>query len=226
MYEWIQEHNKVLSVLISFGTLLIWLVYAQLLYSGYRRQVRPRIVINRGKHRDLNALCIISNMSAEAVFVEHILARLETSEGTVLEDVTELEQEYEQGDEQKDQRDSPSTSLSESTRQGPLNSGDFLHIGSFQEVIRRTLRDQRLERGDDEAEPVRLKSLTIQVLAIYGSDDMPIGVERRFLIEHVENGHRLVPATWDSRRMAGRLDRRRMRKMMESLRREQLAGDQ
>lgn len=90
MYEWIQEHNKVLSVLISFGTLLIWLVYAQLLYSGYRRQVRPRIVINRGKHRDLNALCIISNMSAEAVFVEHILARLETSEGTVLEDVTEL----------------------------------------------------------------------------------------------------------------------------------------
>lgn len=37
MYEWIQEHNKVLSVLISFGTLLIWLVYAQLLYSGYRR---------------------------------------------------------------------------------------------------------------------------------------------------------------------------------------------
>ena len=35
MYEWIQEHNKVLSVLISFGTLLIWLVYAQLYSDGY-----------------------------------------------------------------------------------------------------------------------------------------------------------------------------------------------
>jgi len=224
MYEWIQEHNKVLSVLISFGTLLIWLVYAQLLYSSYRRQVRPRIVINRGKHRDLNALCIISNMSAEAVFVEHILARLETSDGTVLEDVTELEQEYEQGDEEQDPRDSPAVSLRESTRQGPLNSGDFLHIGSFQEVIRRTLRGQRPQHGDDEA-PVRLKALTIQVVAIYGSDDMPIGVERRFLIKHGEDGHRLVPATWDSRRMAGRRDRRRLRRLMDTLRREQLAGD-
>ena len=30
MLDWISQHQKVLSVLISFGTLLIWLVYVML----------------------------------------------------------------------------------------------------------------------------------------------------------------------------------------------------
>ncbi|GAA5110197.1 hypothetical protein [Alloalcanivorax gelatiniphagus] len=221
MYEWIQEHSKVLSVLISFGTLLIWLVYAQLLYSSYRRQVRPRIVINRGKHRDVNALCIISNMSAEAVFVEHILARLETRDGVFLEDVTELEQAYQQGDEQ-DQRRAPS--LRESTRQGPLNSGDFLHIGAFREVIQRVLKGHDLPAGED-GDPRGLQALTIQVVAIYGSDDMPIGVERRFVVRDTDRGRMLVPDTWDSKRLTRRRQRRRLRDLMEELRKEQLSHD-
>ncbi|QJX02048.1 hypothetical protein HML84_07495 [Alcanivorax sp. IO_7] len=126
MLDWISQHQKVLSVLISFGTLLIWLVYAQLLYQSYRRQRRPRIVINRGKHRSVNALCLISNMSAESVFVEHIVARLETDRGVFRADVTELEQDYEQGDEHREQRHGTAPdSLRDSTRQGRWHPANF-----------------------------------------------------------------------------------------------------
>lgn len=51
--DWISQHHDSLTALTSIGTLLIWLVYAQLLYKGYRRQRRPRLIINRGKLRTL-----------------------------------------------------------------------------------------------------------------------------------------------------------------------------
>ena len=226
MLDWISQHQKVLSVLISFGTLLIWLVYAQLLYQSYRRQRRPRIVINRGKHRSVNALCLISNMSAESVFVEHIVARLETDRGVFRADVTELEQDYEQGDEDREQQHGTAPdSLRDSTRQGPLAPGEFLHIGAFDGVIERVCRAQglSLEADDGDERSVRPEALTIQVVAIYGSDDLPIGVERRFLIRETDRGHLLVPASWDSKRLAGRRQRRQLRDLMEELRKEQLA---
>ena len=88
MYKWIVEHHQVLSVLASLGSVVIWLVYAQLLYLGFRRQRSPRLIINRGRNKDINALCLISNMSAESVFIEYIIAELDI--GTFCELVQRL----------------------------------------------------------------------------------------------------------------------------------------
>ena len=63
MIEWIKDNQGVVSVGVSIATLLIWIIYAQLLYLGFRRQRTPRMLINRGRKKDLDALCIISNMS-------------------------------------------------------------------------------------------------------------------------------------------------------------------
>ena len=38
MLDWIAQHQKILSVVASFSSLVIWIVYAQLLYLGFRRQ--------------------------------------------------------------------------------------------------------------------------------------------------------------------------------------------
>lgn len=218
MLQWISDHKAVLTVFTNFGTLIIWLVYAQLLYNGYKRQRRPRVVINRGKSAGTDALCIISNMSAESIFIQHILARLETDDGDYRIDVTEMEQNYESGDE--DRR----PGLEESTRQGPLTSGAFVHIGHFDDVIRRLARSHGLHldpgnetRADRDGHPVRMKALTIRLICIYGSDDMPIGLERRFLIKDTDEGRLLVPATWDSRRLTGWRARRALSKQMLSL---------
>lgn len=222
MFDWISQHKEVLSVLTSIGTLIIWLVYAQLLYLGFRRQRRPRIIINRGKRKDIDALCIISNMSVESIFIEYIIAELETSHGTVVMDVTDYEQAYEEGDEKGEntedrepQRIMPYGRIEENTRQGPLESGGFLHIGSFSDVIKRLARDEGIEMiGDRPAGDLEFQRLTIRLITIYGPEDMPVGAERSFNLESNEHSYALIPASWDTKRLASMNQRRRLRKMV------------
>ena len=68
---------QAISAIASVLTLFVWVFYAQLLYNGYVRQRRPRIIINRGKGvEEAEALCLISNMSNEAIYIQHLVAVL------------------------------------------------------------------------------------------------------------------------------------------------------
>ncbi|SHF35521.1 hypothetical protein SAMN02745148_02403 [Modicisalibacter ilicicola DSM 19980] len=219
MLEWISQNSKVLSFFTNLGILIIWLAYAQLLYMGFRRQRRPRLIINRGKKKDIEALCIISNMSAEAIFIEYIIADLETSEGTITMDVTDFDQEYTEGDENRKRDTSPGLGgVRENTRQGPLESGDFLHIGTFAELIKRLARDEGIEmEGHRPTGDLRFQRLTIRLIGVYGPEDMPIGAERSFDLFDNDNFCSLTPATWDTKRLSSPWQRRKLRKTMQSL---------
>lgn len=48
MPEWLSDNKEWIAPATSIGTLLVWVFYAQLLYSGYSRQTRPRLLINKG----------------------------------------------------------------------------------------------------------------------------------------------------------------------------------
>lgn len=215
MYKWIAEHHQVLSVCASFGSLVIWLVYAQLLYLGFRRQRSPRLIINRGRNKDINALCLISNMSAESVFIEYIIAKLETSEGEITMDVTDFEREYSEGDEDDDR---PSLDVRENTRQGPIESGGFLHIGTFCELIQRLARDENIKVIDGIPQgELEFTRLTLSLIGIYGPENMPIGAERSFDLTVSGNRLSLKPASWDTKQLASILQRRKLRKTVKKL---------
>jgi len=224
MYNWIAEHQNVLSVLASLASVIIWLVYAQLLYLGFRRQRSPRLIINRGRNKDINALCLISNMSAESVFIEYIIVELETSEGTITMDVTDFEQEYTEGDEDPDGRRGQSSAeqLSvdgvENTRQGPIEPGGFLHIGTFCELIQRLARDEGIRMsGSVPQGDLEFTRLTLRLIGIYGPENMPIGAERSFDLKVGESRFALRPASWDTKQLASILQRRKLRKTVEKL---------
>ncbi len=223
MYRWIAEHHQVLSVGASFGSLLVWLVYAQLLYLGFRRQRSPRLIINRGRNKDINALCLISNMSAESVFIEYIIAELETSDGTIAMDVTDFEQEYNEGDEDDEQRTRPSqTQLSlnatENTRQGPIEPGGFIHIGTFCELVQRLARDEGIQMaGDVPQGTLEFHRLTLRLIGIYGPEHMPVGAERSFDLRVSGNQFGLRPESWDTKQLASIRQRWKLRKTVEKL---------
>lgn len=217
MLDWISQHQAVLAVIINLGTLAVWLIYAQLLYLGFRRQRRPRIIINRGRKKDVDALCIISNMSAEAIFIEYIIAELETTRGTISMDVTDLDQLSNTGDDDTDNYAKRMGPTSDYTRQGPLESGGYLHIGTFSEVIQRLAVESGIEmQGHRPKGDLRFRSLTIRLIAIYGPEDKPIGAERSFELnlEEDEKKYTLVPLAWDTRRLASYWQRRRLRKLV------------
>lgn len=272
MLEWVANHSKTISAVASIGSFFIWLVYAQLLYHNFRRQRRPRVLINRGKSKGIDSLCIISNMSAESIFIEHIVAQLDTNCGSLLMDVTELERNYQHGDEHGNniegtdgdhtdgrQYDTGKSNANESasatssapsstsqhsstwaessqsaqqgrvkvsdmrivdtTRQGPLQSGDFLHIGTFAEVVERLARSNGVDLDGHWPchEKIEFQRLTLRIIGIYGSEDHPIGVERSFKLRNGEGVCDLLPEHWDSRRLSSRRQRHKLKKLLQRM---------
>ena len=224
--NWLSQNYESLTAFTSIGTLFIWLFYAQLLYSGYKRQRRPRIIINRGRRKDADALCIISNMSAEPVFLEYIIAELETTDGTITVDVTDYEREYDnrdvKGDKNQLDADLAQPTIPErvrdNTRQGPLHSGEFLHIGSFREIIRRVASTEDIElNGQLPAQNIQFKRLSIKLIGIYGSEDLPTGAERNFSLVVHDTMCDLAPETWDTQHQSSWLQRRKLRKTLKKL---------
>lgn len=222
--DWLSQHHDSVTALTSLGTLLIWLIYAQLLYKGYRRQRRPRLIINRGKRKDINALCIISNMSAEPVFIEYIVAELETSRGRIVMDVTDFERGSEgasEGDKQEGVRHEPEQipeRVRDNTRQGPLQPGDFLHIGTFETIVRRIANNANITmQGGRPSGDVEFQRLTIQLIGIYGPEDLPMGAERSFRLYADGNGCELAPESWDTKHMNSRRQRHKLRAKLEQL---------
>ncbi|KAA0014119.1 hypothetical protein F0A17_00135 [Billgrantia pellis] len=226
MFEWLSRHVDALTVLTNIGTLLIWLVYAQLLYLGFRRQRRPRLLINRGRKSGIDALCIISNMSAEPIFLQHIIAELRTSIGVITVDVTDRKDTYDQRAEvegrQRQGRNAASNAPidKDGSHQGPLEPGGFVHIDSFGELTLRLAQAGNM--GMDGLRPtgdVTFLSLTIRLICVYGSEDLPVGAERQFdYIDH-EPSRGLVPATWDTKRLASRRQRHRLCRQVDLLNR-------
>jgi hypothetical protein len=174
MLDWLREYRDILTLVISGCTLLVWIFYAQLLLSGFRRQRRPRLIINRGAGKGVGALCLLSNLSAEPIFINQLIVHLHTSRGTLKADVTDVRESSEDDFDQD-------AELYKATRQGPLKTGDFTHIGTFQRLIARVAAAHDLElQGMYPPEGWVFQGLELHVIGFYGADKAPIGVRRRF----------------------------------------------
>lgn len=195
--EWLNENAQAISAVASIFTLFVWVFYAQLLYNGYVRQRRPRVIINRGQGTGVDAICLISNMSSEAIYIQHLVAVLHTQNHSYNLDVVEYQQ---RSSEQHENR--------YRTHQGPLASGDYLNIQSFGDILNQVKAYWEIE--DDLLHKQDLK-LEIRVIAIYGSEDMPMGASRTFNLDlDAALNRQLIPAKVDTRRLNSRGQRKRV----------------
>lgn len=210
MLNWFSSNSAAISAIASVLTLLVWLFYAQLLYMNFKRQRQPKIIINRGFGSSMSARCVISNMSTEPIFVEHLIAVLHTDRGTVVRDLIDLEEAQQS---QEDTRN-----LSEVTRQGPMLSGSYSHIGTFADVINRVMRFHGIAAEGARATDGRtLQALEIRVVAIYGSEDRPVGAARTFDLVDGNDAVTLIPTSLDTARYASFLKRRRVARWIREL---------
>ncbi|CAH1044445.1 hypothetical protein [Halomonas sp. TD01] len=195
--EWLKDNAQAISAIASICTLLVWVFYAQLLYNGYVRQRRPRIIVNRGKGVGKDALCLISNMSSEAIYIQHLVAVLHTNERCYELDVVEYQQQS--GDDENE---------CYRTHQGPLASGDYLHIQSFGDIVQQLIHHYGI---DEHSLRQQTPQLEIRVIAIYGSEDMPVGASRYFKLDLSAGSlHQLTPLQVDTKRMTSRRERKRV----------------
>ena len=94
-------------------------------------------------------------------------------------------------------------------------SGSYNHIGSFRDIIDRVLRFHDLPSEDFRATDGRtLQAIELRVIAVYGSEDSPVGASRTFALTMSSEGEVLVPTRLDTRRYASRPKRREVRRWM------------
>lgn len=202
---WISENASAITAIGSILTFLVWLAYMHLLYKSYSRQRRPRIIINRGRGMNIDSLCLISNMSAESIFIQHIVAALETPQGTKQLDIIDCQQSEEDGDVYR-------------PHQGPLDSGDYLHVGTFRDILSHVARHNGESLDDYRSGNLPMPdALDIRVIAIYGSEDTHIGARRRFLVNEDEGDYAITPDRLVTQRLTSRRDRQRIRRWMQQL---------
>ncbi|HET7413208.1 MAG TPA: hypothetical protein VFJ18_11180 [Pararhizobium sp.] len=206
MWAWLNNNYGGFVVVFQCLTLIVWTLYLQLFLSSVRHRTRPKVLINRGAGRSLDSRCIITNMSAEPVYVEAVVVALGLGKDR---DGFTLTCSLGNIDRDQSQAGDPRSEW----YQGPLQGAEYLDLGSFRTVIERTLSSPRGGKPDDGAKDnvVRLK---ITVLVSYTADSRTIAAERIFDIIDDGPAGEVRPRTLLTRQITSRWQRRRLDRLL------------
>lgn len=167
MFQWIVEHSSFLNALSGIGMLCVWIVYLNVFLSGVHRDLRSNILISRGSGEDLEARCLVSNMSARSIYIASVLVTIEADghsfRGAVTEH-TNVEGELPR-------------KLLDRTRQGPLQAAEMRDIGSFRELVDHVWCSNPAHLRESLS---GLDFVVVELVCIYTSEDIPVGARRRF----------------------------------------------
>lgn len=206
--EWVSSNHELASLLVSGGMLLIWVTYLQVFLAGYRRQRRGAILITLGQGRGLDGHCLVTNMSAEPVYILALIAQVEGQDDVRSRAITELEGE---------QWSEPSD-LRLWTRQGPLDSSELRDMGTLRSMLNHVLdADAVAASSEEDRERLAdgLRSVVIRVIAAHGSEDLLIGAERAFDVARDGSGLTLRPRSHGTRQIRSRRERRRLSRLLD-----------
>lgn len=181
---------------------LVWVVYFQLFFIQYKRSSRPYLVIHHAQNESPDALCILVNMGKEPVHIQCVQALIQTQEGDEeLFTVTRY-----------DRVNADDSNIPQSLRQGPLQPGGFLVLGTFRNII---LGHRTDEPGAGEDLLPNVRTLELRAAMIHGPSRRPVGVRRRFYLQH-RGGTLIYPQNIHSEQLVRRRDRREVSRWIES----------
>ncbi|MCA0032159.1 hypothetical protein [Mesorhizobium sp. B263B2A] len=204
MYEWLANKATLISAFASIGMLAIWSVYLHIFWRSHQRRRTPKLLINWGEGRELSARCFVTNMSEGAVFIQSVIADLETPSGHHRIFISDAE----------DLRNSKTPSgWTHMTRQGPVGPGKLVDMGSFEGILEYALHEKTGEKILGESSLSRgIHQFEITIIGMYGSEDILIGASRRFEIVHARGKACLRSATVETRQIVSARERKRLAK--------------
>ena len=203
--QWLLEHSPFLSFVASLLMLVVWIAYLQVFWMNYRRQLRANVVISRGAGAGLDSLCLVSNMSAEPIFIEGMIVFAEQGEQRWAKAVTNLSDIVEDA-----------AHALRPAREGPLKSGEYITIGTFRDLV---------ELADPEApDPPRVEVIEIWIVADFSSENDLVFARRRFML--AARGRRTVlrPAELETRRINSARERRDVEEALQQHLEEAVSG--
>ena len=192
------EHAEVLSALTSVGLLAVWMFYAQLFYKGYKRQRRPRIIIDQMSGPGTESTCVLTNLSKEPVYLESVIAVARTGDSVLSATVTDHEpvSSVDQGEHQ----------IVALMRQGPLSPTDLIAVGTIEDLARRAVESG----GEADQLMAHLETLEVRVVATMSSEDNAIGAWKRFEVDFRPGRERCRPVRLGTKQMLTRKEKRQV----------------
>lgn len=183
MGQWLHDNASVISAVTNVAMVAIWLGYLQLFYRQFRRSQMPQMMILESDHHTLNADCLLVNMSQEIVTLVTVMVAARGPEGEQLSEIT--------GYQQKTVEERSPRQLEEVIKQGPMDSGMFLRLGSFRDLLDIVARDGLPQK--------EVESLEIRAVVVHGAYPAPIGACRQYDLQRDEEGRLLgARATTDT----------------------------
>lgn len=180
---------------------IVWIVYFQIFFIQYKRNNRPYLVIHHAQNENPDALCLLVNMGKETVHVQCVQVLIFTRSGEErLLTVTEYRRVG------ADDR-----SIHQVLRQGPLNPGGYLVLGSFRNII----LGRRSEDEDTQHMLEDITDIQLRAAVIHGPSWSPVGVRRHFTLQHQADGTRIFPRNIYSEQLTKRKDRSEVRQWVE-----------
>lgn len=179
---------------------LVWVVYFQLFFLQYRRNNRPYLVIHHAQSESPDASCLLVNMGKEPVHLQCVQALVRNRSGREkLLTVTDYQRVN------ADERN-----FQQMIRQGPIQPGGYLLLGSFRDIIHGRQSDE--DAGEFCLEEV--EGLELRAAMVHGPSKFPIGVRRRFFL-HQRDGSQVFPQNIYTEQLVRRRDRHKVRAWLE-----------
>lgn len=212
--QWFIEHAAVIANVASLAMLFVWMFYTALFYRDFRRQRLPLIVVHQARGYGPDSTCLVVNMSKEPIHVLCVMMAARTAGGEVLASITDphqppLEQE-------------PHRQVQDSIKQGPLQPGKLLSLGSIREILRVADLASADEPSTDEGQrdsarlTFEVDQVEVRVIALHGAYQDPIGACRAFYVSRTDSGLRIEPQTMLTHQMTSRAERRQVRRWLEA----------
>lgn len=189
MWSWLAENHGAVGAVASCLTLVVWLLYFQLLYLGFRQTQRANILITVAGGPSVDAECILANMSRQPIFVEAVAVTVTRRDGTIAQSLSDL------------QMDDSHNDLRSRAMQGPLASGEMIPLGRFRALLARA--------GCTEDDRDIRFSLT--AVALYAGEDRLVAAERDFLLRDDQ----LLSTSASARQLRSWRDRRRLEDLIQ-----------
>jgi len=200
MIESFQSYAWLVSIVLSFCTLIVWVFYAFLLHRDARHQRLPALFIHQANGHGPNSVCLLSNLGREIVHVLGVLVVIETAERRYFKRLASRQpiELHEYGH----------ARVQDLVKQGPLPSGYFLALGTFGDILDLPDAEDDEEEAEDYPAVEDIQALEVRVAAIHAAYDEPIGAVRRFEVKSTRP--RIVPATPLTDVLYDRRERRRV----------------
>ena len=200
MFDLTGDDVEVLQLAISVIAGIVWLAYLNIFWLNFRRQRQSVILINRSIAQDENAHCLVTNMGAEPIYLMEVMAKITTRDRAYNIKVTEREEV------DLNTVKNPLTR----TNQGPIKSGEFVGIGSFQDLLHRA--DQRI---GTQGLLGQVREMELTVAAADGHASHLVAARRKFKIEVEGEKAFFVPDQIMTHQVRNFFSRRKIAAMLE-----------